>query len=235
MRNVYLLFVMTFALAPHALANSPQGNQVFQKLNAGQPQTVLIYGTSLSAGGAWAKATREWFDHKFPGLVTFQNSASGGKNSDWGLQNLPVKVLSHKPDLVFIEFSYNDAVDDLMPVERGYDNLQKMVAAIRSQNPRSAIILQIMNVGWDPRPDHLPFSRRANLEKFNENYRRFATKNALPLIDHYPAWLKLKEQNPETFHKYLPDGSHPTPQASLAVTWPAIESFLNHANAQATK
>ena len=110
-----------------------------------------------------------------------------------------------------------------------------MVAAIRSQNPRSAIILQIMNVGWDPRPDHLPFSRRANLEKFNENYRRFATKNALPLIDHYPAWLKLKEQNPETFHKYLPDGSHPTPQASLAVTWPAIESFLNHANAQATK
>lgn len=214
-----------------AFADTSAVGEVFKKLQSGQPQTIIVYGTSLTAGGMWAKAMKEWFDKEYPNQVIFVNSGRGGANSDVGVQSLTPKVLNLKPDLVFIEYSYNDAVDDLMPVQKGWDNLDKIVTGIHTQNPQTAIVLQTMNVGWDPSPEKLPFSRRANLEKYNDNYRRYAREKNLPLLDHYPAWLQLKEQEPEKFRAYIPDGSHPTPQGSLAVTWPTIEAFLNQAKA----
>ncbi len=224
-----LFLSMALILSASICHANPQLDQVFQKLKAGQPQTVVVYGTSLTAGGMWAKAMKEWFDKEYPNQVTFVNSGKGGANSDAGVRLLAPKVLALKPDLVFIEYSYNDSVDDLMPVQQGWDNLDKMVTGILTQNPQTAIVLQTMNVGWDPSPEKLPFSRRANLEKYNDNYRRYAREKSLPLIDHYQSWVKLKEEDPAKFHAYLPDGSHPSPAASLAVTWPALEAFLNQA------
>src|SRR5690349_11253996 len=75
----------------------------FRSLAAGKKQTVVVYGTSLTHGGAWANATKQWFDQTYPGQVTFINSGGPGQNSDWGLANLKAKVLDHHPDLVFVE------------------------------------------------------------------------------------------------------------------------------------
>lgn len=209
-----------------ALAASPSEN-FFQNLHAGKKQTVVIYGTSLSHGGAWAVAVQEWFDATYPGLVTFINSSGPGQNSAWGVANLKTRVLAHHPNLVFLEFSFNDAHEKFkMPVETGAANLAGMVREIQTQDTNTAIVLQIMNVGWDAPNDKKSFSSRPQLEKYNSNYRFYAKAHNLPLLDHFTNWQRLKEKQPEQFQTFLPDGTHPNKEGSLAITWPTVKAWL---------
>jgi len=198
----------------------------FEKLHRSSPQTVVFYGTSLTHSGSWTRAAKEWFDTKYPGLVSSMNCGGPGQTSDWGVRHLTEKVLDHNPDLVFVEFSYNDAHNKFqMPVEKGYGNLDEIVSGIREKNPQCVVILQIMNPPWDA-PGKTSASDRPRLEEFNDNYRRYAREKHLPLIDHYPSWKELEKTAPEQFRKYIPDGSHPSGEAGLVVVWPAIQRWL---------
>ena len=208
---------------------------VFHSLREGKQQTVVIYGTSLTAGGAWAKELQKYFDKNFPGQVKFLNSGGPGQNSDWGVANLDARVLKHSPDLVFIEFSYNDAHEKFkMTPEKAKANLETIVQAIKKQNLQTDIVLQTMNLPWDAPTGKTPKSARPQLEEFNENYRRYARENKLPLLDHYQNWLKVWTDDPAKYQKWLPDGSHPTTEASLAITWPAMEVLLEKARSAVT-
>lgn len=199
----------------------------FEKLKSGEPCSVVVYGTSLTHGGAWAAAMKEWFNQKSPGKVTFFNGGGPGQNSDWGVTNLKAKVLNHRPDLVLIEFSYNDAHEKFnLPVDKGKSNLDEIVKGIRKQNPKACIVLQVMNANWDFPNGSGSALHRPNLAAYNQNYRDYAQANHLPLLDHYTAWQKLKETDVEKFHAYIPDGTHPNKEGSLAITWPLIQTWL---------
>jgi lysophospholipase L1-like esterase len=206
---------------------------IFTSLKANQKQTVVVYGTSLTAAAAWPEALKEYFDRLYPGLVTFINSAQSGQHSHWGLAQLPERVLSHHPDLILLEFSVNDAATKhAISVEQSEGNLDSMVKSLRQQNPQMDIILQTMNTFWDVPNDpqgKQAASDRPQLELYNDVYRQYAHEHDLPLLDHYPHWLALQREDREKFQKWLPDGSHPIPEASLAVTWTAIETLLEKA------
>lgn len=223
------LLVALFSLVPSILSAN-EIPPVFENLKAGKKQTVVLYGTSLTAEGAWSGALKTWFQTTFPNQVTVINAAGPGQCSDWGLQNLEQKVLKHQPDLVFIEFSYNDAHEKFkMPVPKGRENLDAMVKAIRANKPDTTIVLQIMNVGWDAPNGNRSLSVRPQLLAFNENYRTYTKEQNMPLLDHYIAWNKLKESQPEVFHRLVPDGSHPIKEGSLLYTWPLVKSWLETA------
>jgi acyl-CoA thioesterase I len=230
----YFAFLGLLFVAFNTFAFEPLPIQLFKNLQNDKKQTVVVYGTSLTHGGAWAKEMKSWFDEQYPGLVTFINSGGPGQNSDWGLAQLKTKVLDHQPDYVLIEFSYNDAHEKFkLPVERGAKNLAAMVAAIHKARPHAEIILQTMNVPWDPPNSKFPAKSRPHLEAYNDNYRAFAKEHRLPLVDHYVAWKKLLETEPAKYHKQLPDGSHPNAEASLAITWKGIRTLLEQAQQQA--
>lgn len=202
---------------------------VFKNLQAGKKQTVLVYGTSLSINGEWAKAVKEYFDRQFPDQVTFVNGAKAGMASKWGRENLQARVLDTKPDLVFIEFAINDASkNNGISVEQSRANLDNMVTVLRGQNPQVDIVLQTMNAVWDsPRSAPKKYgSDRPNLAAYYEVYRRYAREHELPLVDNYPNWLRLQQENVETYQQMVPDGIHPSAPVSKAVTWPAVESLL---------
>lgn len=223
-RVVWILLGLVTA-QPSLKAEDPAG-VFFEELKRGGRRTVVFYGTSLTHSGSWTRATQEWFDAKFPGQVSFVNSGGPGQNSDWGLKQVTEKVLAHQPDLVVVEFSYNDAHTKFqMPVERGYQNLEKMVSVIREKNPRCVVVLQVMNPPWDA-PGKSSATDRPDLKAFNGNYRRLAGEQKLPLLDHYPEWKKLEQMDVEKFRKFIPDGSHPTGEAGRAVVWPTIQRWL---------
>jgi alpha-L-rhamnosidase/acyl-CoA thioesterase-1 len=113
-----------------------------------------------------------------------------------------------------------------MPVEQGAANLAQMVQAILKQDTNTTIVLQIMNVGWDAPNGNQSSSHRPQLEKYNLTYRLYAKEHNLPLLDHYQNWLRLKEREPEKFRAYIPDGTHPNKEGSLAVTWPSVREWL---------
>ena len=215
-------------------AGTAPATTVFAHLEAGKNQTVVVYGTSLTHGGAWTISTKQWFEQQYPGKVKFINSGGPGKNSDWGLENLKTKVLDFHPDLVFIEFAYNDAHDKFkMPVERGADNLKKIIEGIRGQNPDTVIVLQNMNVGWDAPNGNRSLSVRPALEDYYDNYRKMARAEGMPLLDHSIAWKKLKETDLKKFQSYVPDGTHPSAAGSNAITWPTVKTWLETTRAAA--
>ncbi len=209
---------------------------LFKNLHAGKPQTVVVYGTSLTEIGEWPNALRAYFDRHYPGQVTVINSAACGQHSFWGRMNLEDRVLAKHPDLVFIEFSVNDAATKhSIPLAQSGINLHAMVNAIEAQNPKVDLILQTMSPVWDWPGDPLgkrSASDRPYLEDYYELYRQYAREADLPLIDHYPNWRRIQLEDEQKFQAWLPDGAHPTPEASLAITWPPIEQMLDAARAE---
>ena len=211
---------------------------VFKNLQSGKKQTVVVYGTSLSINGAWAKALRDYFDKEFPGQVTFANAAQAGMHSNWGVENLQKRVLDRKPDLVFIEFSANDAATKhKISREKSEANLDQMVKALRQQNPQVDLVVQTMNPAWDSttNPAKKYATDRPELESYYGVYRNYAKSHHLPLADHYPNWAKIKRDNPQRFEKEVADGIHPQSEPSLAITWPTIRELLEKARSEAAK
>ncbi|MEK7951476.1 SGNH/GDSL hydrolase family protein [Luteolibacter soli] len=234
-----LLLPLLLTVAAYATAEeTPLPATVFKNLQSGKKQTVVIYGTSLSINGAWAKAVQEYFDKEFPGQVTFTNAAKAGMHSNWGVENLQKRVLDRHPDLVFIEFSANDAATKHnISREKSEANLDQMVQALRKQNPEINLILQTMNPAWDSpsNPAKKYGTDRPELESYYDVYRSYAQKNHLPLADHYPNWAKIKKDDPQRYEKNVADGIHPQSEPSLAVTWPTIRDLLEKARTEAKK
>lgn len=214
--------------------------RVFANLVAGQHQTVVVYGTSLSIGGAWAKSLGAWFEAEFPSQVTFVNSARSGMHSGWGVENLRERVLAHNPDLVVLEFAVNDsATKHGISPEKCHENLDTMVKALRTQNPRVEIILQTMNPAWDsPAPvanGKKYATDRPHIADYYEVYRRYARQHDLPLVDNFPVWQKLRDEDPAAFQQAIPDGIHPGEEASNKVTWGALRTLLQQGRILAFK
>ncbi|MCW1924977.1 GDSL-type esterase/lipase family protein [Luteolibacter arcticus] len=229
----WLLPLLLSAAVPIA-AEEPLPVTVFKKLHEGKKQTVVVYGTSLTINGAWAKALGDYFAKEFPGQVTYLNRAQAGMHSKWGVANLKQRVQDHRPDLVFIEFSANDAATKHgISREQSEANLDQMVKALRQQNPQVDIVLQTMNPAWDSpsNPAKKYATDRPELESYYDVYRSYARANQLPLVDHYPAWRKLQQDSPEEFQKAVSDGIHPNSGPSLSVTWPAVHVLMEKARA----
>jgi len=195
------------------------GNAQFvQNLEAGKPQTVVTFGTSLTAVGAWVDQLRAVLEQQYPEQITLINGAQGGANSDWGRGALDEKVLKHNPDTVLIEFSVNDAVERRQTsVAHARGNLENMIERILQQNPECEIILQVMN----PPVGHTK-AQRPNLLAYNQMVRDVAKARGLQLIDHYPVWEKLLNDDPLKFLFYVPDTIHPVREGALQVITPTM-------------
>ena len=230
------LLGLAHSLAATAPAASPALPAHFlQALHAGQRQTVVVYGTSLTAIGEWPNELRRYFDREYPGQVTFFNAAQSGQHSNWGVAHLAERVLAQNPDLVFLEFAVNNAATKHhLSTEQAATNLDLMVRALREQNPQVEIVLQTMNPAWDSptEPGGKKYgSDRPQIVDYYAIYRRYAREHGLPLVDHLPAWQALQRDNLPEFQRLVPDGIHPGPEGSLAVTWPAVRALLESARA----
>jgi lysophospholipase L1-like esterase len=192
------------------------------QLEAGQPQHVVIYGTSLSKGGTWVGDLKRALDNRFPGLVTVSNGAKGGQNSRWGLENVGTNVIAYRPDVVFIEFAINDSVARFdLSLAESRRNLEAIIDRITTALPRCEIVLQIMNpvVGkreGDP-------SYRRDQEKYQQIYREVGQARGLRVIDHSIAWRDLLKREGEAgFLRYVRDGVHPSPEGYAKFVTPTL-------------
>jgi lysophospholipase L1-like esterase len=184
-------------------------------------QTIVTYGTSLTAGGAWVDQLRDYLYEKYPGLVFIVNSGRSGANSRWGLSSIREKVISKKPDCVFIEFAINDAVPDFMlSVHESRQNLLQMIDSIYNDNPRCDIILMTMN----PRTTNGVTDEI--LSNYYNVYKNIAKRKNLLLIDNFESWKKLRSQDKLLFDSYIPDGCHPNANGNLALVFPNIKAIF---------
>lgn len=205
---------------------SKAGVHTIDALRAGESRHIVCYGCSLTAGGAWVGSLRDRLKELFGKRATVTNSGKSTMCSRWGVENLYTKVIALKPDLVFIEFSMNDAFLDYgLTLEECRGNLENMIDRIRRARPSCEIVIMVMNpargksAGFRPR-----------LEEFNQVYRDVACDRGLGLIDHYPAWRRVLRERPELWETCIPDGLHPSPEGCAEVVTPGVLGFLGIAD-----
>lgn len=207
---------------PAHMATAVRSSRLAANLAAGRKQTVVTYGTSLTAGGAWGGQLREALKVRYPGLFHLRNSGLGGMWSGWGVVNLEPRVLRHGPDAVIIEFAVNDAYQPYAcSVAQARLNLEFICGGILRQTPDAEIILQVMN---PPIAEHAV--RRPHWPDYYQMIRDCAREHDFLLVDHQPAWQAVLDQGEAAFRALVPDGIHPSAEGAAAVTTPGLLEAL---------
>lgn len=125
------------------------------KLNAGFPVNVVFYGDSITTGanssgiigvGPYAESFPEmvtsWLKANYPNSnITYTNTAVGGMNTQWGIDNVSTRVNAYSPDIVFIGFGMNDP--NLSSVEYRA-KVEQIIAGIRNASEDTEIMLVSM-------------------------------------------------------------------------------------------
>ncbi|NQU11689.1 SGNH/GDSL hydrolase family protein [bacterium] len=191
-------------------------------LEAGKPQTVVAYGTSLTAACAWVSQLQDALNAKYPGLATVINSGASSMWSKWGVDNLETRVIQKKPDTVFIEFAINDAyLEYTTSVAQARANLVNMIERIQQANPNCEVILMTMNPS-----KYLDGQDRPKTADYYQMYREVAKERHLMLIDHYVRWKKILDADEALFMRYVPDGLHPGTEGCAKVITPGMLEAL---------
>lgn len=219
--RLLLVAFIVAAFSGHASAKS----KLVDRLESKKKQVIVAYGTSLTAGGAWVSQLSDALNQRFPGLATVINSGGSGMWSKWGIDNLDKRVISKKPDVVFIEFCINDSVERFhCTVAKSKANLETMITRILKSNPRCEIFLMTMTPGDKYPQGHR--SHRKGIATYYAMYQSVAKKRGLLLIDHYSSWKKLQSRDPKLFQKYVPDTIHPTAAGCANVVTPRLLQAL---------
>lgn len=199
-------------------SQAAEKSKLVTNLEAGKQQTVVTYGTSLTAGGAWVDQLSAELKRHYSTLPLVLNSGRGSMWSKWGVDNLDTRVISKSPDTVFIEFTINDAfLKYATSVPQARSNLLNMVDRLLAANNACEIILMVMNP-----PIGVHLDSRPNIELYNQMARDVAAERRLMLIDHYPDWEKILKADPKQFSALVPDGIHPNAEGCKQVILPNI-------------
>ena len=211
---IFLIMATTFTQAQ---------DKVIKKLENGDNQKIVVYGTSLSATkDGWVTMLEDKLNARYPGKAEVINSAQAAMWSTWGVENLRERVLEHKPDMVIIEFAMNDAyLPYSTSIETARLNLEYMVFRIRELYKDCSIVIQVMNM---PIAEHKV--QRPYIERYYNLYRKESKKLHTKLIDHYEYWVPILKKGEKEFRRYVPDGIHPNIEAQRKLVLPHILKAL---------
>lgn len=154
--------------------------ETFRKLKSGAPLKILIYGDSLMEGcdvsgryhlppylPSFTALFLQWLRETWPQCsIADVNTAVGGTNSDWGLEQAADRVAVHEPDLVLINFGMNDSGDPILP-ERYEANIRGILETVRRKKTDAEFLLLTPGVaspdclGWTKwQPHYRPVLER---------------------------------------------------------------------------
>ena len=112
-----------------------------KKLNVAFLGGSVTYGTGGTGDYCWRTATTDWFKKNFPNAeINEINAAWGGTGTYWGYFRMDNAVLSHNPDLVFIEFAINDVYKHRKRIDSSL-YMESIVNKIRNKNPNCDIVI----------------------------------------------------------------------------------------------
>ncbi len=167
---------------------------------------IAFIGGSLTEGGgaSWIKATKDYLQEKMPEKkVTTVNAGIGGTMSDYGMLRYQSQVLDHEPDMVFIEFSSNDAN---MSHSEAFQKIGFESMLRQSVNAKKQPYVILLHA---PRPVEKETERYINWKKGVDWKNQIANAYGIKIINVYDymydvAYQEAKKETPElTFFDFL--------------------------------
>lgn len=222
-------------------------HHLFGKLRAGQPTTIAYFGGSITEGAGPSKEqntyralTTQWFKSQFPtAKITEVNAGIGGTGSDLGVFRLSDDVLSHHPDLIFVEFAVNDSSTESLTILKAMEGIVRQVWKADPQT--DLCFIYTYQEKQQPDLENGVFHRAAGLhDQLAEYYGIPAISVALPIsqligqhkmIPRPPRDAKNVEMPiPQDVVLFSRDGVHPSDAASaiyadtIRQAMPALEA-----------
>ena len=171
-----------------------------------EEDTVIAYGDSVTASGAWFALAEKTFG------IKIKNMGVGGRNSLEARQSF-MSVVNSKPDVLLLSFGINDAALDMakhVPLKTYVETMRAMI--VRAQKEGMRIILIIENPLGDEqyytRHDQAVFVPYGGANAYYEQYvkaaRALAEEYGLVYADLYRIFMAK-----EDYTSFLSDGVHP--------------------------
>ncbi|MDR1494318.1 MAG: SGNH/GDSL hydrolase family protein [Planctomycetaceae bacterium] len=136
------------------------------------------------------------------------NTSIGGEQSESGAARFQRDVLTHRPDVIFIDYALNDRGIGL---ERAKKAWETMIETALAQNIKVILLTPTPDWSADILDDKTPLAQHAR------QIRELAAKYRVGLADSYAAF-KERVQNGENIRDYLSQINHPNEKGHRVVT-----------------
>ncbi len=168
-----------------------------EKLKNGDKTVIAYIGGSITEGvggtpeTCWAKLSYNKICERFGNTNSeYINAGLSGTPSVLGNIRLERDILSHDPDIVFVEFAVNDAQDNIHK-----ESYESLVHSILSDNPETAVIPVINRL-------ENGYTCEVHMSQIGEHY-------SLPVVSVNAAITPEFDEGRMTWQDYSNDGSHP--------------------------
>ncbi len=221
MKIVFLLPIMLLGLlafgqntASNKVNPSTYLNELKTELQIEWPKNktinIVFHGHSVPAGffktpqvntlAAYPSLVLQKIKSIYPyAVVNIIVTAIGGENSVAGAKRFKKEVLTHKPDILLIDYALNDR---RVGLEKSYIAWSKMIKKAKKQHLK--VIL--LTPSPDQRVDYV--SADNELKQHSDQIIRLAKENQVGLVDSYKAFEFLYSDK-EALSKYMSQVNHP--------------------------
>lgn len=233
MKYLYLLlFVLlgsdVMAQAPH-LSEFMQIRQELQKKWPNNRTINLVFhGHSVPSGytntpnvkklQAYPHLVLEAIEEMYPyAVVNSIVTSIGGENAEQGVKRFEQEVLTHRPDILFIDYALNDRTIGLERAQKAWEEM------IREAQKRHIKVILLT-----PTPDLTEdiLNENSLLAQHSRQIRRLAHDYNTGLVDCY-ASFKEKRKNGEDLKVYMSQYNHPNEKGHRVVAKLILNYFFN--------
>lgn len=143
----------------------------FEKVANGEEIRVAYLGGSITAANGWRVKSLKWLKEQYPEASFSEiNAAIGGTGSNLGVFRLEQDVLSHKPDLLFVEFAVNDGSAPADRIQRAMEGIVRQTWSADPATDICFIYTLAEPMLLDYKEGNFPASARA-MESVADHYK----------------------------------------------------------------
>jgi len=120
-------------------------------LKRGKPFRMVLFGDSISAAAnntkdlklppyqpGFGEMLHDWLACAYESEIFYVNTAVGGKETRWAVEEADARVAAYEPDLVVLAFGMNDGSKT---VEEFVENTRKVISIVRKKKPECEFLL----------------------------------------------------------------------------------------------
>jgi lysophospholipase L1-like esterase len=160
------------------------------------------------------QAVKEAYPYAVVNVIT---TAIGGENAEQGAVRFRQEVLTHRPDVLFIDYALNDRGTGL---ERARTAWEKMINEALEANIKVILLTPTPDMTTDVLDEQSPLAKHAR------QIRELAVKYHTGFVDSYAAFQK-KKKNGEDIETYMSQVNHPNKKGHCLVLDSIVPWLMN--------
>lgn len=193
-------------------------NELVKKWPKNRTLNIVFHGHSVPTGYARTPIvnTLQAYPHmllhgiktQYPfAVVNVITTSIGGEQAEQGEKRFKKEVLTHRPDVLFIDYALNDRGIGLERAEKAW---RKMIETTLKKGIKLILLTPTPDLKEDILDENTPLAAHA------EMVRKLAEEYKVGLVDSYKIFYD-KAKNGEDLRKYMSQNNHPNPAGHSSV------------------